>query len=139
MGRPVIVRGVPFAGRIAWEGRITRVLAAADRGDVAPEVATALEAIADGRALVLAPESTMTAWTWNTLRALQAYVHARASWLRRCKACRRWFLAHQNRVVLCGRQACDKAEAIARAKSSTKIEKDKRRAALRQVVPNSTR
>lgn len=92
MGRATVIRGVTFPGRIGWEGRFFALLAAAARGETDAETEHALDEITDGRAPVLASDSTMTAWTWITLRNLYAYARAGALYLRRCRACDRRFL-----------------------------------------------
>jgi hypothetical protein len=115
MARSTVIRGVIFPGRIAWEGRIAELLAAANGrttlGGMAlqpttPEIDDAIEAIASGHAPVLAPDSTMTAWTWITLHNWYARVHVGLLQPRRCPVCQDWFLAFKKTQHTCRRLKC---------------------------------
>lgn len=139
LARPVTIHGVTFPGRIGWEARFAKLLAADDRGELEPEVHDAIAAIAAGAAPTLHDDSQMTAWTWITLRNLRAYVRAGARVLRRCRSCDRWLLSGDPRRVLCGRRACHQADMRKRAARAWEIERERRRGALRQVVRRGTR
>lgn len=137
MARDRTIRGMIFPGRIAWDGRIARLLADVNAGTATPEVADTVAAIAAGRAFALAPDSTMDAWTAFTLHNLYARVRAGVA-LRRCRGCGRWFHGFQPRRVFC-RPACQKAGHSARSKASRQDEKERQQRALRQVVRSGTR
>src|SRR5580765_5368924 len=127
VSRSPLIRGVIFHGRIAWEGRFSQILVAANDRTATAEIDDVLEAIAAGLAPVLPRDSTMTAWTFVTLRNLAAYVRAGALSLQRCPECRRWFLAVKKTQHTCARSVCrtayKMAEARRRARRSREIER----------------
>ena len=138
MSRPTVIRGVIFPGLIAWEGRFARLLAEAN-GTTTTEIDTAIEAIAHGRALELAPTSTMTAWTWITLRNLSAYVRVRALYLRRCSVCDRWFQVNRANSRRCVRKACANKLAARRQAKWRRNDQQDNRDAYRDVRASVTR
>lgn len=139
MARPTVIRGVTFPGRIAWEGRFARLLAAANGRTTTAEIDAAIEAIARGRTPELTPDSTMTAWTWITLQNLYAYVRAPAVYVRRCSVCGVWFQTGRANRQRCRRKPC--ADKLAARRQATWRGKDqqKNRDARASVTRNGTR